>query len=110
MRERAAVAEHAPLRPRSAMDVRSEHRVLREMPEALLRDIALLDEGATLERLHEYVDLHDPARAFFRAEGGERVRPGQRVVAREDVPGAAWDELCASCQRLVERNALRHAS
>jgi len=92
------------------MDVRSEHRVLREMPESLLRDVALLDEGATLQRLHEYLDLHDPARASFRAEGGERVGPGQRVVAREDVPGAAWDELCASCRRLVERNALRHAS
>ena len=110
MRERSAVSEHASIRPRTAMDVRSEHRVLREMPESLLREIELLDEGATLERLHEYVDVHDPARASFRAEGGEMVRPGQRVVAREDVPGAAWDELCAACERARRRTALQRAS
>jgi hypothetical protein len=102
--------EHTPVRPHTAMDVRSEHRVLREMPESLLREIPLLDEGLTLERLHEYLDLHDPARASFRAEGGEIVRPGQRVVAHESVPDVAWDELCAACACVVGRNALRHAS
>jgi hypothetical protein len=104
------MGERSPARLRTAVDVRSEHRVLREMPESLLRDIPLLDEGVTLERLHEYLDLHDPARASFRAEGGEMVKPGQRVVARRSVPVAAWDELCAACERVVGRNALRHAS
>ena len=101
--------ERLPACRRTAIDVRADHRVLREMPESLLREIALLDEGATLERFHEYLDLHDPARASFRAEGGEVVKPGQRVVAHKGVPDAAWNELCAACDRVVRRTALRPA-
>ena len=101
--------ERVPARRRTAADVRSEHRVLRELPEPLLRQLAILDEGAKLERLHEYLDVHDPARAAFRAEGGELVKPGQRVVARAHVPDAAWSELCAACDRVVGRTALRRA-
>jgi hypothetical protein len=102
--------ERAPARLRSAVDVLAEHRVLREMPEASLRAISLLDEGTVLVRLHEYLDLHDPARASFRAEGGEVVKPGQRVVAHEHVPDGAWIELCAASERARQRTALRRAS
>src|SRR5213594_3017228 len=81
--------ERSPARRGRAIDVRAEHRILREMP--------LLDEGTTLERRHEYLDLHDPARADFRAEGGEVVKPGQRVIARIDVSVEAWEDLRAAC-------------
>ena len=102
--------ERSPARRRRAIDVCAEHRILREIPDALLREMPLLDEGTTLERRHEYLDLHDPARADFRAEGGEAVKPGQRVIARTDVSVEAWEELRAACDRLVRRRALPRAS
>jgi len=102
--------ERSPARRRRAIDVRREHRILGELPEALLRDIPLLDEGASLERRQEYLDLHDPARADFRAEGTEVVKPGQRVVARTDVSPEAWQELRAACDRVVRRRKLPRAS
>ena len=102
--------ERAPAQRRHAIDVRSEHRTLSEMSEASLREIPLLDEGTTLERRHEYLDLHDPARADFRAEGGEVVKPGQRVIARTDVSAEAWAELRAACDRVVRRRTLPRAS
>jgi hypothetical protein len=102
-------AEHAPAPRRTAIDVRSEHRILRELPDGLLLGIALLDEGTTLERHHEYLDFHDPARAGFRAEGGEVVKPGQRVVARTAVVPEAWIELVRACDRVLRRAALRRA-
>jgi hypothetical protein len=102
--------ERSPARRRHAIDVRTEHRTLSEMSETLLREIPLLDEGTALERRHEYLDLHYPARADFRAEGGEVVKPGQRVIARTDVSAQAWDELRAACDRVVRRRTLPRAS
>ena len=95
---------------RMASEVQTEHRVLHEMPGALLRDIPLLEEGTPLERRREYLDLHDPARADFRAEGTENVKPGQRIVARGDVSDEAWEELRAACDRVARRRPLRRAS
>jgi len=102
--------EHAPARRRSAIDVRYDHRTLSELPDTLLRAMPLLDEGMTLERRHQYLDLHDPARADFRAEGGEAVKPGQRVIARDDVSAEAWEELRSACDRVVRRRSLPRAS
>jgi len=99
-----------PAAHRRAIDVRGEHRTLSEIPEALLREMPLLDEGTSLERRHEYLDLHDPARADFRAEGSEVVKPGQRVIARTDVSVEAWEELRAACDRVVRRRRLPRAS
>ncbi len=93
-----------------ASDVQADHRVLQDVPLGVLREIPLLPEGAPLQRLGEYLDLHDPGRADFRAEGGEVVKPGQRVVARADVSGEAWSELRAACARVVDRRRLRPAS
>ena len=93
-----------------AADVQRDHRVLHDLSLALLREIPLLVEGTTLVRLREYIDLHDPARADFRAEGGEGVKPGQRVVARAEVSADAWNELRAACARAVQRRPLRRAS
>jgi hypothetical protein len=102
--------ERTPARRRHAIDVRYDHRILSELPDTLLRVMPLLDEGTTLERRHEYLDLHDPARAAFRAEGGEAVKPGQRVIARADVSAEAWDELRSACDRIVRRRMLPRAS
>jgi len=80
------------------------------MPDQLLAAITLLEEGAPLERRREYIDLHDPGRADFHAEGTEAVKPGQRIVARADVTDDAWQELRAACDRVVRRRPLRRAS
>ncbi len=93
-----------------AQDVVSQHRVLREVPESLLTGIPLLDEGTPLERRHDYLDLHDPARADFRAEGTEIVKPGQHLVARDAVSDEAWSELRAACDRIARRRPLRPAA
>ena len=92
---------------RMAIEVVSEHRVLHEMSESLLREIPLLDQGEALERRHEYIDLHDPARADFRAEGTEVVKPGQRIVARSAVSDDGWSELRTACDRVARRRPLR---
>ena len=95
---------------RMACEVLGEHRVLHQMPDALLREIPLLEEATPLERRREYIDLHDPARADFRAEGTERVKPGQRIVARADVSDECWAELRGACDRVARRRPLRRAS
>ncbi len=59
---------------RMASEVQTEHRVLHDIPIERLQEIPLLVEGTQLLRLREYIDLHDPARADFRAEGGEIVK------------------------------------
>ncbi|HYK99416.1 MAG TPA: hypothetical protein VEU77_13600 [Candidatus Acidoferrales bacterium] len=97
-------SERRPAQPhRTAADVAADHRVLREVPETLLGDIPLVDQGLRLERRGEYLDLHDPARADFRAEGTEVVKPGQHIVARAAVSDEAWVELRAACDRVVRR-------
>ena len=103
--------EHArPSAPRrTAMEVQAEHRILHEVPEQILREIPLVEEGASLVRRQEYLDFHDPARADFRAEGIEVVKPGQRIVSRADVSAEAWEELRAACDRVARRRPLRRA-
>jgi hypothetical protein len=93
-----------------AIDVRTEHRVLQELSEAALRDMPLLEQGTTLARRCEYLDVHDPGRADFRAEGGEVVRPGQRIVARADLAEEAWQALRNACDRVARRRRLPKAS
>jgi len=92
-----------------AIDVQSDHRVLREVSGDYLRDVPLLAEGTPLTRRNEYIDFHDPARADFRAEGTEVVKPGQRMVARTDVGDDAWRELREACDRVARRRPLRRA-
>ncbi|SRR6266508_5809571 len=100
----------APQAPRrTALDVRREHRVLHELSDDLLREIPLVIEGAALARRREYIDLHDPARADFRAESGQIARPGQRLAARDEVTAAAWQDLLDACDRIVGRRPLRRA-
>ena len=100
-------AEQAPRREqRSALDVRHDHRVLHDFGTEALRQIPLVPEGTVLSRRAEYLDLHDPARADFRAIGDEVVRPGQRVVARSAVSPALWQRLIEACDHVLGRRTL----
>lgn len=84
-----------------ALDVRAQHRILHDLTDEELGRIPLLDEGERLVRYKEYLDLHDPARANFLAEGHEAVKPGQRIVARADVPRDLWDRLIQASHDVV---------
>lgn len=95
--------EHQGIRRLTALDVRGDHRILHDLSEEDLAGIPLLLDDAPLRRYGEYLDLHDPARANFLAEGSERVRPGQRIVARSSVPRAIWDDLIAACDEITGR-------
>ena len=85
----------------TALDVRGEHRVLAAFSDAELAALPLLPEGAPLRRYQLYLDLHDPARADFAAEGSERVKPGQRLVAHDDADPALWEQLRRACASVV---------
>ena len=91
------------VRTRSALEVRAEHRVLRGFSDADLRRIPVLPEGTTLSRRARYLDLHDPARAEFPAEGYEVVEPGQHVIAEAQVARELWDRLRSACEGVVGR-------
>ena len=84
-----------------AIDVRAQHRVLHLMRDDDLRRIPLLTEGDRLARFKPYLDLHDPARADFVAEGTEVVKPGQRLVARADVTPEIWSALVSAAHEVV---------
>jgi hypothetical protein len=84
-----------------AIDVRAHHRILQAMSEDDLGRIPLLPEGQRLTRYKEHLDLHDPARANFLAEGTEVVKPGQRIVAKADVPREIWDRLIDAAHDVV---------
>jgi hypothetical protein len=84
-----------------AVDVRPHHRILHAMSEEDLARIPLLPEGERLTRYKEHLDLHDPARANFLAEGTEVVKPGQRIVAKADVPREIWERLIEAAHDLV---------
>lgn len=93
----------------TGLDVRSEHRILQGLSEEDLTGMPLVPEGQTLRRYAEYLDLHDPGRANFLAEGNESVRPGQRLVARKTVSKEIWDDLRSACDEIVGRRARRTA-
>lgn len=82
-------------------DVKSEHRILRDIPTDELRSVPLLRGGARLERGERYLDLHNPARGEFPGSGREHVRPGQRVVARSATPPDVWRSLLAACDQVL---------
>ncbi|HUQ17473.1 MAG TPA: hypothetical protein VM070_06770, partial [Candidatus Saccharimonadales bacterium] len=66
----------------TAYDVRGEHRILAGFGDEALAGIPLVREGLPLRRYRVYLDLRDPGRADFAAEGDESVKPGQRIIAR----------------------------
>ena len=62
-------------------------------------------EGMRLGRRAWYLDLHDPARADFVAEGEEVVEPGQHIVARKAVSATLWEELRRACDAVLGRRS-----
>ncbi|HEX9436347.1 MAG TPA: hypothetical protein VGA16_04205 [Candidatus Limnocylindria bacterium] len=84
-----------------ALDVRAHHRILQAMSEDDLARMPLLPEGQRLLRYKEHLDLHDPARANFIAEGTEVVKPGQRLVAKADVSRDIWERLIDAAHDVV---------
>jgi hypothetical protein len=92
---------------RTALEVRAEHRVLQGFSDADLLAMPLVTEGTPLSRRGWYIDLHDPARAEFVAEGDEVVDPGQHVVARKEVPAEIWAELRRACDAVLRRSSVR---
>jgi hypothetical protein len=98
-----------PARALTALDVRADHRILQDLPDDDLAGIPLLAEGTQLRRYNEYLDLHDPGRANFLAEGTEIVRPGQRIVARKSVSKGIWDDLLTAMDAVTGRRRRRSA-
>ena len=92
-----------------AIDVRAQHRILQDLTDDELGRIPLLAEGERLGRYKEYLDLHDPGRANFLAEGSEVVKPGQRIVAKASVPRVLWDRLIEASHDVVGRRRRRSA-
>ena len=93
---------------RTALEVRSEHRVLQGFADADLARMPLAPEGVRLARRAWYIDLHDPARADFMAEGDEVVDPGQHVVARKEVEADLWEHLRRACDAVLGRRTPTH--
>lgn len=85
----------------SALEIRSDHRILQHFEDAELARIPLLAGGEPLVRFKQYLDLQDPARAAFVAEGVESVRPGQRIVAKAEVDPELWDRLVEASHEVV---------
>jgi len=102
---RGAAARPLRIAERTALDVRAEHRVLQGFSDSELRAMPLLGEAEELARRGQYLDLHDPARAGFVAEGDEVVEPGQHVIARNEVRGELWDELQRACDGVLGRRS-----
>ena len=88
---------------RTAFDVRGEHRVLAGFSDEELAALALVPEGTGLRRYGLYLDLHDPGRAEFLADGAQTVKPGQRLVAREGTDERLWTALQQACGNVVGR-------
>ena len=72
-----------------ATDVRAQHRILQLLSEDDLQRMPLMTEGDGLARYKQYLDLHDPARADFLAEGTEVAgrRRETSVVGNGSDPG-----------------------
>jgi hypothetical protein len=87
----------------TAVDVKNEHRVLRDIAEDDLRELPLVPVGAFLERGEWYLDLHNPARGEFPGNGREHVRPGQRVIARSAASRDLWRRLVDACDDVLGR-------
>ncbi|HYY55035.1 MAG TPA: hypothetical protein VFA01_06610 [Candidatus Dormibacteraeota bacterium] len=88
--------EDAAAKPRTAGDVKRDHRVLRHIAEGELRAVPLLATGATLRRGERYLDLHDPARGEFVGDGYERVRPGRGILAKSETPPTVWRAILSA--------------
>jgi len=80
-------------RPRTAFDAKEVHQWLRDFPDDQLQQIPLMPAGSRLEANATYVNLADPERRAFTAEGNEDVREGEYVVPKAEVDYELWNRL-----------------
>lgn len=78
---------------RTAYDVKSVHRALRDWPDGELKEIPVLEEGAPLQQGGTYINLREPRRGEITAMGGMRAGPDDAYVPKDRVPYPTWNRL-----------------
>lgn len=78
---------------RTAYDVKSVHRALRDWPDGELKEIPVLEEGTPLQQGGTYINLREPDRGEITAMGGMRAGPGDAFVPKDRVPYPTWNRL-----------------
>jgi hypothetical protein len=78
---------------RTAYDVKSVHRSLRDWPDDELKEIPVLEEGAPLQQGATYLNLREPERGEIRAMGDMRATAGDAYVPKDHVPYPTWNRL-----------------
>lgn len=77
----------------AGVDDKVLHERLPELDNSELARLAVLDEGIPLKQGSVYVDLNDPARAPFKALGGQSAGKRNRYIAKEDTDYELWNRL-----------------
>lgn len=78
---------------RSAYDVRTLHRALRDWPDDELKEVPVLPEGTPLQQGATYINLREPERGEFTAMGGMTAGPADAFVPKDHVPYPTWNRL-----------------
>ncbi len=78
---------------RTAYDVKSVHRTLRDWPDDELKEIPVLAEGTPLQQGGTYLNLREPERGEITAMGGMRAGAADAFVAKDAVPYPTWNRL-----------------
>ena len=76
-----------------AYDVTEIQRTLREMGDDDLKAILVVPEGAWLRQGSTYLDLHDPGRREFTAEGNMVAGPQNWYVPKSETDYVLWNRL-----------------
>ena len=77
----------------AASDVKDAVNILRDFDMDELREIPVLEYGARLKQGATYVDLHDPARKPFTAEGAMIAEIDQLIIPKAETPYQYWNRL-----------------
>ena len=78
---------------RSAYDVKTVHRALRDWPDDELKEVPVLAEGTPLQQGATYINLREPERGEFTAMGGMMAGPADAFVPKDHVPYPTWNRL-----------------
>lgn len=78
---------------KTAAEIASLTRMLQDFSSEELRHIPVLPHGARLEQGATYVNLADPSRRTFTADGVMRVAPNDLLVAKSGMPYNLWNRL-----------------
>jgi len=81
---------------RTAYDVKSVHRALRDWRDDDLKQVPIVEPGTRLQQGATYLDLE---RGAFTATAEMSVRPEQTVVPKDDVHYDTWNRLVAAQKR-----------